>query len=135
MLKSYVCDPKSYELVHATRATISAKFDKAKVNRDYGDMEEYIAVLVTNIYLAEKAPNQKHPKLRANHDAVFIEMRDPAGFLDNKEGINPPPRVLLKELFNSPQKPFYIKLARPPDSTVLWNPAKVVGRELKLIAP
>lgn len=123
-----------HELVHATRAMLS-KFDMTQVNKDYDNKEEYIAVLVTNIYLAEKAPDQKHPKLRSSHGEHHSEMRDPAGFLDNKEGIKPPPRVLLKELFNGPQKPFYIKLGRLPDSTVFWNPARDVGRELKLIAP
>jgi hypothetical protein len=123
-----------HELVHATR-TMLAKFDLKPVNKDYDNKEEYIAVLVTNIYLAENAPDQKHPKLRAGHSAQHNEMRDPAGFLDNKEGINPPPRALLRELFNGPQKPFYIQLGRLPESTVLWNPARVVGRELKLIAP
>ena len=123
-----------HELVHATRSMLLAESDHSTVNNAFGNKEEYIAVVVTNIYTAEKASDPKHPKLRASHDG-FGTLSDPADFLNNKAATKPSPRELLKELFNSQQRPFYVKVGSLPESTVFWNPARVVGRELKLVAP
>jgi hypothetical protein len=116
-----------HEMVHGTRG-MRRDFDKTKVNAEYGDKEEYIAIVVTNIYLAEKAKDKRHPRLRANHGG-FDELPFPDAFIDNKQHINISPRKLIKELFNT-QRAFFKDLARIPERKAWWNPARTVATEL-----
>jgi Effector protein len=120
-----------HEMVHATRAMFGT-MDKTKVEPGYANKEEYIAVVVTNIYLAEKAPDKRHPSLRAN-EVSFDELQNAAKFVDNVQGINISPRQLMKEMFNGRQRPFFVALGKLPAAKVWWNPARTVGRELGII--
>jgi len=116
-------------MVHATR-TMWGYWDETPITEGYKSKEEFIGVVITNIYLAEKAP--AHLRLRRAEEG-FDTLADPDHFLDNAQHINIPPRQLLRELFNSRQASFMIELAKIPPAQAPWNPVRTVGRELKLV--
>ena len=59
----------------------------------YENEEEYLAVVITNIYLSEKWGGTDW--LRSGHDNPR-KLTDPDEFLDNSEGIDYPPRALIQ---------------------------------------
>lgn len=96
-----------HELVHATRELKGIR-SKRPVNRNYDNEEEYLAVVITNIYLSEKWGGTSW--LRSGHDAG-TRLIAPGLFLENSEGIDYPPRELIKA-FRGAQHAFYMDLAR-----------------------
>jgi hypothetical protein len=105
-----------HELVHATRARAGA-VNLRSVNPGYSNEEEFIAVVLANIYLSEKTGGKRW--LRGNYETqLFLE--DPDGFLDNSQKISPSPRELL-ERFPSFQPGFFYALAA---IDVPFNPVK-----------
>jgi len=123
-----------HEMVHATRAMSYGTFDDAtKIEpAGYKNKEEYIAAVVSNIFLAEKAPDKRHPDLRMDVSA-FDKLPYPDKFVDNFQHINISPRQLLKEMFNGKQRRFYVALGSIPQAKAWWNPARVVGQEMGLV--
>jgi hypothetical protein len=106
-----------HELVHATR-DMRGVDSKTKVNQGYHNEEEYIAVVLTNIYLAEK--NQRD--LRANHDGHATLPR-PRDFLKNPQHVDMSPVTLLQN-FERAQGDFYLALANIPEGKAWWNPVR-----------
>jgi hypothetical protein len=120
-----------HEMVHASRY-LRGVMDRKPINGGYDDKDEYIAVVITNIYMAEKG--QTH--FVANHGGVYKKhgvwkYDDPSDgspgssnitldglnadfFLRNVQRISITPRQLL-ESFRWSQPAFYHALARLPD--------------------
>jgi hypothetical protein len=80
-----------HELVHACRDMRGVRY-RLGVNKHMDNEEEFLAVVITNIYLSEKGQTD----LRASHRGYTI-LRDPDKFLDQTH-INLQPRVLLERL-------------------------------------
>jgi hypothetical protein len=94
-----------HELVHATRQMRGVMCRK-HVDRLYDTEEEYIALVISNIYLSEKKKND----LVADHSARALSEADAERFLDNPQGIDVAPRALIEQ-FKSQQRQFYDRLA------------------------
>jgi hypothetical protein len=94
-----------HELVHAGRQMKGVQYNK-KVSDFYQNEEEYVAVVVTNIYMSEK----KQTKLRASHFSEKIKkgdktvgkkfqaLADAEHFLDNPQNVTPPPYQLMEKI-------------------------------------
>lgn len=113
-----------HELVHATRQVTGVRFHMP-VNEGYSNLEEFIAVVVENVYRSEK----RRTHLR-DYRGVPI---DPANFLDNPK-LNPSPRLLLGQ-FRSMQPSFFAALAKIGPATASFNPVRQFDAEyLKLMS-
>jgi hypothetical protein len=112
-----------HELVHASRIIRGVQYLQ-HVDHDYDNREEYIAVVLTNIYLAEKGQT----KLRADHSfhddnpkaRILI---DPKNFLKNPQGVNITPVELIGS-FKIRQPILYGALADIPKSVAWFNPIR-----------
>ena len=108
-----------HELVHASRQMRGVRF-KGSVNKDFDNEEEFIAIVIDNIYLSEKGQTD----LRANHNG---HKRLPTGFrdhfLDNWQHLDQPPRWLI-EAFRNRQLLLYHDLAKIPKWKAKWNPVR-----------
>ena len=94
-----------HELVHAGRQMKGVQHNR-RVSDFYQNEEEYVAVVVTNIYMSEK----KQTKLRASHSSEpitkgdkivgkkFQVLADPEHFLDNPQNVTPPPYQLMEKI-------------------------------------
>jgi hypothetical protein len=100
-----------HELVHASRI-VRGVLDRMPVDHNYDDAEEYLAVVLTNIYMSEKG---QFSHLRADHADGLLSRRAASWFLQNPQHVNMPPAKLI-EGFRNTQWDFYNKLAQlPPD--------------------
>ncbi|MEJ1157397.1 M91 family zinc metallopeptidase [Prosthecomicrobium sp. N25] len=115
-----------HELVHAYRYMDGAG-DRRKVTAGYQNEEEFMAVVVTNIYLSEK----KQLILRGDHGHGARSMSS-SQFLDNVQNINPPPRQIL-DRFKSRQPRFYRDLAAIRGHIAPFNPIRVHRHEAGFI--
>jgi len=94
-----------HELIHAERSLEGVMYFMPVGNR-YDNEEEYLAVVLTNIYLSSKGALQ----LRGNHyDGALTA---PEKFLDNVQQVDLEPRTLL-ERFRLRQPTFFDMLAKP----------------------
>ncbi len=82
-----------HELVHACRDMRGVRY-RLGVNRHYDNAEEYLAIVITNIYLSEKYNGKTD--LRADH-LGHTPLKNPDKFL-NEAHINFKPRYLLESL-------------------------------------
>jgi hypothetical protein len=112
-----------HELFHAGRDARGVRYHLG-VNRDYNNEEEYLAVVITNIYLAEK----KQTDLRASHHGHTV-LKHPARFLDETH-INLQPRVLLERL-RLRQLTLFEALAQIGSDAAWFNPVRQYDAELK----
>jgi hypothetical protein len=103
-----------HEMIHSLRF-MAGVANQAKLNNDYDNDEEFLAVTLTNIYSAETGR-----KLRGSHHG-FPLMPQPRDFLKN-----PLSKHLLRH-FKDAQPKFYDELAAIPAGKAWWNPV----RELK----
>ena len=94
------------------------------VDKGYGDKEEFLAVVVANIYMAEK----KKRAFRESHSG-FHRLPHPEAFLDNAQNITPSPRKLLAE-FRSEQRKFFKDLAAITEHDAWWNPVRTYEDEI-----
>jgi hypothetical protein len=108
-----------HELIHGLRLMVGIDAQKNAVE-NYDNEEEFIAVVLTNIYLAEK----RQQDLRGSHDA-FTRMLQPREFLKN-----PRYKQLLRN-FRNKQGDFFDALADIPEEKAWWNPV----RELRHAEP
>jgi hypothetical protein len=113
-----------HEMVHAARAVTGTQ-TRVAVNERFGDEEEFLAVMIANIYLSEKGETQ----LRANHSFKKTALQDPQRFLDNPR-IMPQPRVLL-ESFRVRHRVFFFMLAAIPAHAAVFNPIRQYDEEIK----
>jgi hypothetical protein len=106
-----------HELVHACRDMRGVSYSIA-VNRDYDNEEEYIAVVLTNIYLS----NKRQTRLRANHHG-FRTLDHANEFLKNGQHVGLSPRTLLARFYLE-QRSFFNDLSRIPEALAPFNPVR-----------
>jgi len=114
-----------HELVHATRHLRGAVYHMP-VNQGYNNEEEYLAIMLTNIYARNK---NKGALLRASAENPKAWLIDPDRFLDNVQQVNLEPRMLL-ERFHQKQGAFFDDLAGIDLSLANFNPVKQYALEL-----
>jgi len=115
-----------HELVHVTRMIRGQEtFVTVEGRPNFGNIEEYFATVITNIYLSEKG---KEARLRgfytpdsADPPKDWSVMKDPAGFYRNNDGLSMPPDRLM-DMFQRTQMLFYHDLAILP--TPWFNPVR-----------
>jgi hypothetical protein len=109
-----------HELVHASRM-IAGVMNMTPTDHWYQDAEEYLAVILTNIYVSDKGGP---PLFRAFYSGPSegIKGKDPAPddalwdaaiFLDNPQNTHPSPMEIIEQ-FSLSQRDFYWKLAHLP---------------------
>jgi Effector protein len=113
-----------HELVHATRQLAGVVYFMP-VNQNYDNEEEYLAIVLSNIYIRNK---RRDNPLRGDHDSGIL--RDPDHFLDNVQRVDLEPRMLL-ERFRLHQALFFKDLADIDFSITSFNPVKQYDDELK----
>ena len=119
-----------HELVHVTRMIRGKMTDVAVEGRPkFGNIEEYFATVIANIYLSEKGGKEARlrgayaPPDLANPPKDWSVMKDPDGFYRNNDGLSMPPEWLMDK-FLLTQRQFYRDLALLP--TPPWfNPVKI----------
>jgi len=104
-----------HEMFHASRTMRGVAYMK-KVNQHYPNEEEFLAVVITNIYQSEKGQ-----ALRGSYLFPFEGLADPKKFMDNVQKTNPSPRLLM-EGFRNRQRAFYDALKDL--RTLRFNPAR-----------
>ena len=110
-----------HELVHASRKMRGRAYRKP-VNAGYDNEEEYISVVLTNIYLSHK----RQTVFRANHHG-HERLLYPEKFLSNIQKVDLSPEELI-ERFRHTTLPFYFNIMRIPDETVWFNPVREYER-------
>jgi hypothetical protein len=101
-----------HEMIHGVRQMTGVSTDN-KLGNGYDNEEEFVAVVVSNIYLAEKKKNE----LRASHDGFAVLAR-PDDFLKT-----PLHRQLLRK-FRAAQPDLFEELADIPERKAWWNPVR-----------
>jgi hypothetical protein len=100
-----------HELIHGLRHMAGVNARDNKLDNNFDNEEEFVAVALSNIYLAEKG----RKFLRADH-ADFKPMAQPENFLKIPQN----KRILLK--FKGEQRAFFDELAKIPAKKAWWNP-------------
>ena len=138
-----------HELVHVTRSLRGRMTHVGVEGNGYGNIEEYFATVIANIYLSDKGETrlrglysndsirQKTTRVMVNKQEVMVVtdplpdgwnvMKDPEKFYDNADKISIPPRDLM-QIFKSKQPDFYFALAHLPEAQPKFNP---VGRHFR----
>jgi hypothetical protein len=111
-----------HELAHVTRMIRGKETHISVEGRpNFGNIEEYFATVLANIYLSEKGKDDLLRGIYSPSGPTSV-MKDPDKFYDNVDGLSIPPHDLM-EMFSTTQKEFYQALAHlstPPR----FNPAK-----------
>lgn len=105
-----------HELVHAARQMHGLQEFK-DVNKGYGFVEEYLATVLTNIYMSER----KLKGLLGEHGDKLLD--HPEKFLDNYQHIDMSPRELMAK-FKTAQPDFYRALSVIPAARAPFNPVQ-----------
>jgi hypothetical protein len=113
-----------HELVHASRDLRGLRY-RLSVNGNLDNEEEYLAVVIGNIYSSERCRCQDN--LRASHHG-FAVLQNPDKFLD--ANIDLKPRILLERLRLS-QCTLFNSLAQIGPSVAKFNPVRQYDTELK----
>jgi hypothetical protein len=135
-----------HELVHVTRF-LRGQVTMAGVSGGggYGNIEEYFATVITNIYMSEKgktklrgdygytgsAPAKSYTKIGEKLVVTKVEpfpqdydvMKDPDKFYQNPQKTSPSPEELMKTL-RARQSKFYGDLAQLPEGKPKFNPVR-----------
>jgi NleD-like pathogen effector protein (putative zinc metallopeptidase) len=108
-----------HELVHASRI-MRGVYRSDFVNKEYDEYEEYVAIVVANIYLSEKG----QWTLKGDHDSsrygARLKGKRLDDFMNNSQGINLPPMQLMDE-FKAAQPDFYRDLSNLPRERPRYN--------------
>ena len=123
-----------HEMVHASRQ-MRGVHDDLPVNAGYRNQEEYLAIVLTNIYMSEKG----QWRFRASHghwDAdevpkganALLQGGDADWFLRNVQHVNLSPRQLM-ENFKRSQPLFFSALAHLPPERPKFNPVRQYFKE------
>ena len=115
-----------HELVHVTR-TIRGQdtFVPVEGRPNFGNIEEYFATVIANIYLSEKGKDLRgaYAPDSADPPKDWSVMKDQDGFYRNNDGLSIPPDRLM-DTFQRTQLQFYHDLAHLP--TPPWfNPVRI----------
>lgn len=114
-----------HEMVHSSR-DLNGKASLIAVNKKFDNEEEFLAIVIDNIYLSEKGQTD----LVRNHSFQDQPkaLRHPEKFLDDPT-INPKPRVLL-ERFRKRQHLFFQSLATIKPAAAKFNPVRQFNDEV-----
>lgn len=112
-----------HELVHALRAVMGVTYS-SPTNQHYDNEEEYLAIVLTNIYMS----SQGAVTFRGDHYAGILQRPDQ--FLDNVQQVDMGPRMLL-ERFRLTQPDFFRDLAQITSGIARFNPVRQYNDELK----
>ncbi len=112
-----------HEMVHASRQMRGVQ-DYTSVYPLYDNVEEYIAIVLCNIYMSEKGATT----LVGGHGDE--PLRQPEKFLDNVQNIDLPPRQLMLQ-FKGDQPNFYRDLANLGPPVPAFNPVWQFDRDLR----
>jgi hypothetical protein len=124
---SYVDEVLFHEIVHALRIMVGVSHIEEPVTAHYDNLEEYAAIVVSNIYLSEK----RSKWFRADHSG-FTTLPRADDFLKNVQHVNLSPGRLLDRLRHEHPK-FFRELAFLPPILARWNPARDYAIALGLI--
>jgi Effector protein len=140
-----------HELVHVTRL-IRGRFTHVKVEGKggYGNIEEYFATVISNVYLSDKGQTalrgfysddliqENRRRVNIGKDEIMVitdllpkdwsVMEDPDNFYNNPDKLNIPPRQLM-QIFKDKQPDFYFALAHLPEIKPKFNPVGQHFRE------
>ena len=114
-----------HELVHATRIIRGKKTSVTVEGRpNFGNIEEYFATVIANIYLSEKGKDLRgaYAPDSADPPKDWSVMKDQDGFYRNNDGLSMPPDRLM-DTFQRTQMLFYHDLARLP-TPPRFNPVR-----------
>lgn len=140
-----------HELVHITRMIRGRlTLEKVEGKGGYGNIEEYFATVISNVYLSDKGEADlrgfySNDFMRENRTRVKIDdeeilvvtdplpkdwsvMKDPGKFYDNVDNLSIPPRQLM-QMFKDKQSDFYFALAHLPETKPRFNPVGQHFRE------
>jgi len=106
-----------HELVHASRQGRGVQ-DSSYVDHGYDDSEEYLAVVLTNIYMSEKG----QLVLVGNHGTKPLQGAERDNFINNSQHNLLAPQQLMQS-FKDSQRDFYNALANLP-AAIRWNPVR-----------
>jgi hypothetical protein len=136
-----------HELVHASQL-LAGVLTFSPVSAGYRNEAEYIAIIISNLYLSEKGkplraksdgpPRTGHEVMLGRKTYVVYDpppkdwylMKDPDKFYENVDGVDMSPRRLMRRFYNT-QKSFFHALAVLPDGKPKFNPVKQFDQELK----
>ena len=107
-----------HEMVHAFRL-MSGTFYQLPVNQGYDHEEEFLAIVLTNIYLSEK----NAPALRARHQLPNTALLEREKFLDNVQKTDLTPIVLI-ERFRLSNPKLYRNFADITKKSAKFNPVR-----------
>lgn len=107
-----------HEMVHATRMMHGVSY-LIPVNHGYTDEEEYLGVVLTNVYLSEK----RKTVFRGGHKDGSPPLKQPEKFLDNIQGIDMSPLVLI-ERFRLRSPKLYDAFAKITEDSAAFNPIR-----------
>ena len=114
-----------HELVHATRRIRGKETSVTVEGRpNFGNIEEYLATVIANIYLSEKDARLvgAYTTSSTNPPKDWSVMKDPGGFYGNNDGLSMPPDQLM-DTFQRTQMLFYHDLALLP-TPPRFNPVR-----------
>jgi hypothetical protein len=114
-----------HEMVHAARQMRGVQED-IRVNAGYDDIEEYLATVITNIYMSERG------KTAFGGDQGTGTLKNPEKFLDNAQRVNLSPRELIRKLRGA-QPEFYRDLANVGAAIAPFNPVRQFDQEVRLV--
>jgi len=118
-----------HELVHASRY-VNGKVDAIPMDKRYTDAEEFLAIMLANIYISEKGKTKfvgGHRDYigildRKDHEPILGD-QDARRFLDNPQHVNRSPLRII-ENFRNDQNNFYLKLYHLPFDRPKFNPVR-----------
>jgi hypothetical protein len=117
-----------HELVHASRY-VNGKMNAIPMNQHYDNAEEFLAIMLANIYISEKGQT----RLRGGHQPYtdildgkkhrrVLGDQDARRFLDNPQHVNLSPLRIIENFRN--QLNFYMKLSQMPSVRPKFNPVR-----------
>jgi hypothetical protein len=117
-----------HELVHASRQ-LRGVMDQMPVNKGYDNIEEYLAVVLTNIYLSDKGQDV----FRGSHGSVILRGEAADNFLHNSQNVDVRPTMLIQNLKDY-QSTFYQDLVDLPAWRPKYNWVRQYDREWRALA-
>jgi hypothetical protein len=118
-----------HELVHASRQ-MRGVMNEMPVNKGYDDLEEYLAEVLSNIYLSDKGQTV----FSGNHGgSVILKGPDADNFLHNSQNVDVRPTMLIQNLKDY-QLSFYQALVKLPDWRPKYNWVRQYDREWRALA-
>jgi hypothetical protein len=117
-----------HELVHASRE-MRGVFFRMPANKGYIDLEEYIAIILCNIYLSEK----RQEVFVGTHDgSAILRGADADNFLHNVQRVDLPPTMVIQN-FKDSQPKFYRALVDVPPARAKYNWIRQYDEEARKI--